>query len=147
MSVSSYGMSLRDPTAVSSSGAGAAHAGCGGSLSLTVAVVVTAVPTGTSNSLDVFLQTSYDSGSTWFDMAHTTFTTSIGTKLIQLNRCEDVLRRENGPILPPSQTSDGQLAGETVLPNSYGDRLRLKWAFAAGDSTGSYTLGASFGMC
>jgi hypothetical protein len=39
--------------------------------------------------------------------------------------------------------SDGQLAGETVMQGPWGDRLRIKYVFAAGGSSGSYQLAVS----
>jgi hypothetical protein len=107
----------------------------GNQRSLFIDVNLSAVPTGGAPTLDVYLQTSADGGTTWRDMAHTQFTTSA------LHRFFQVSEYASGSTSTLA-ASDGQLAGETVIQGPFGGELRLKWVFAAGGSSGSYTLAA-----
>jgi hypothetical protein len=94
---------------------------------------VSAVPTGGAPTLDVYLQTTFDGGTTWQDIAHYQFTTSAVKRLFSI--CGSVA----GPTTSVAP-SDAALSGDTVVQGPWGDKLRAKWVFAAGGSTGSYTL-------
>lgn len=92
-----------------------------------------AVPTGGAPTLDVYLQTSADNGSTWQDIAHFQFTTAAVSRFFRIA----------GGAAGETTTfaaSDAALAGDTVKQGPWGDQLRVKWVFAAGGSTGIYTL-------
>jgi hypothetical protein len=107
----------------------------GSFVNLIVQLIVSGTPTGGSPTLDIYLQFSID-GTTWLDIAHTQYTTSQTTRYISI--AGDV----TGATAPVTGT-DGTLAGETVKQGPWGDQLRLKLIFAAGGSTGSYTLAAN----
>ena len=104
--------------------------------SLFVDLSIAAVPSGGVPCLDVYLQTSADSGATWRDLAHTQFTN------VPLHRYWQVSGDAPGSTSTLA-ASDGQLAGESVVQGPFGDMLRLKWAFTPGGSAGSYTLAAN----
>jgi hypothetical protein len=108
----------------------------GNQRSLFVDLNLSAVPTGGAPTLDVYLQTSADGGTTWRDVAHTQFTTSALHRFFQVSE----YAAGSTSVLA---ASDGQLAGEVALQGPFGNELRLKWVFAAGGSSGSYTLAAT----
>ena len=97
---------------------------------------ITGVPTGTTNTLDVYVQGSPDGGTTWQDLVAFRFTTAAAKKMFALSQLAS-----GGATLIAA--SDGALASGTMVQGPFGDRLRLKWVFAVGDSSGSYTLSAS----
>jgi hypothetical protein len=94
---------------------------------------VSAVPAGGTPTLDVYIQTSPDGGTSWKDIVHTQFTTSALKRFFQIAGGA----AGSTAILA---ASDAALAGETVVQGPWGDLLRVKWIFAAGGSTGAYTL-------
>jgi hypothetical protein len=137
--VNTYGSSQLNATNISSSSTTTAMTGLSVFSHVAISIVVSAVPTGTTMTLDCYVQTSFDGGTTWVDLAHTQFTTATGSKLVLLQRSPDSLRREAYPA-PRPPASDGALAGETVLRYQWGDQIRIKYVFAAGDSSGTYTM-------
>lgn len=120
-------------TAVSSSSAGTAVTGLLGLTDIYCQVNCSAVPTGGTPTLDVYLQTSADAGTTWRDIAHKQFTTSTLKVFWQV-------AGDAAGATASLAASDAALAGDTVVQGPWGDRLRIKYAFAAGGSSGSYTL-------
>lgn len=123
-------------TTVSASGAGSAVDGLDLIQSLFGIFNVSAIPTGGAPTLDVFLQTSPDAGTTWRDIAAFQFTTSIVVKMFSI--CGKAAGATT--ILA---ASDAALATNTVVQGPWGDRLRVKYTFAAGGSSGTYTLSAT----
>jgi hypothetical protein len=103
---------------------------------LAVLLNLTAVPTGGAPTLDVYLQHSPDQGTSWQDVGHTQFTTSAIKRYLLIS---GLLTGGTAPVA----SSDAALGGETVTQGPFGDQLRLKWVFAAGGSSGSYTLTAT----
>lgn len=97
---------------------------------------VTAVPSGGAPTLDVYLQASPDGGTTWRDIAAFQFTGSVATRQFAITK-----HASGGTSMLAA--SDGALASGTVVQGPFGDRLRVKYTFAAGGSTGSYTLSVS----
>jgi hypothetical protein len=124
---------LANAVSINSSGTGTVITNLKGFSDLLAQFQITGVPAGGSPTLDLYLQTSIDQGVTWRDMAHTQFKTTAATRFAQI--VGDFTASEN--IL---SSSDGQLQGERVIQGPWGDQLRLKWVFAAGGSSGSYTL-------
>jgi hypothetical protein len=110
---------------------------------LAIAINTTAVPNGTTNTLDVYLQTSFDFGTTWADIFHIRYTTNPRNDHMLLTRSSDSVRRDT-PQTIPLGTTNAALPLNQLLQFGWGDRLRLKWVFAAGDSTGNYTLNANY---
>jgi hypothetical protein len=122
-------------TQISANGQGASLDGLGAHKSLWIDLNLSAVPSGGAPTLDLYLQSSADGGTTWRDHAHFQFTTSALHKFWQISG-------EAAGSAASLAASDAALAGDTVVQGPWGDRLRLKWVFAAGGSSGSYMLGA-----
>jgi hypothetical protein len=83
-------------------------------------------------TLDVYLQTSLDGGTTWFDIANHTFATTTASKLSAVSRL----------IAPASQGAtpgDGALSANTILQGILGDRIRVK-IVDVGAYTGASTI-------
>jgi hypothetical protein len=100
-------------------------------------VSVTGVPVGGTPTLDVYLQSSPDGGTTWRDFAHTSqITTSNVNQFVQLSGM-------TAGATTGLAASDAALAANTVVQGPWGDRLRAKWVFVAGGSSGSYTVAIS----
>jgi hypothetical protein len=91
-----------------------------------------AVPAGGAPTLDVYLQTSVDNGTTWQDIAHTQFT-GAATRFFQISG------QVTGSTAPVA-ASDGALSGETVRQGPFGTSLRIKYTAALGGGTGTWTL-------
>ena len=82
-------------------------------------------------TVDAFVQTSLDQGTTWADVWHEQFATVADVKIVNVSGLTPVIT----PVLP----ADGALAPGTVLDGVLGDRLRLK-AVVAGTYAGSTVL-------
>tara|TARA_Y100000310_G_scaffold344641_1_gene458487 strand:- start:1189 stop:2397 length:1209 start_codon:yes stop_codon:yes gene_type:complete len=105
---------------------------------------VTAVPSGGSPTLDVYIQSQAPSGD-WQDIAHFTQVTGSTT-------AENVVWTSEGEVLGTQSESaavtvdnyfadqDAALTAATVRRLILGDSMRIKWVFAAGGSTGDYTF-------
>jgi hypothetical protein len=76
-------------------------------------------------TVKAYLQTSFDQGQTWFDIACAAFTTSSAVKLINLS----ALTPKTTQVTP----TDGSLTDDTCVDGLIGDRLRVKVT-----STGTY---------
>ncbi|HWX42118.1 MAG TPA: hypothetical protein VN345_13300 [Blastocatellia bacterium] len=123
-------------TAINANGTGNSVLGLGQYKNLYAVLNLTAVPAGGAPTLDVYLQSSADAGTTWRDLAHTQFTTSAVVRFVAISG-------DSAGSTSIVAASDGQLAGETVVQGPWGDRLRIKYVFAAGGSSGSYQLAIS----
>ena len=77
---------------------------------------------------DVFVQSSIDQGSNWFDVAHAAFTTANGIKLFNVSG----LVSTTAAVVP----ADGTLAADTTQGGILGDRLRVK-VISAGTYAGN----------
>lgn len=74
-----------------------------------------------------WVQTSFDAGATWVDVANFAFTTSTASKISAISMA----------IAPASQgfaPSNGTLADNTIIQGALGDRLRVKYT-----TTGTYS--------
>lgn len=129
-------VALLAETTVSASGTGTAVAGLHRYQGVFGILAVTAVPIGGAPTLDVFVQASPDGGTTWRDVAAFQFTTSAAVRMFQLSQ----LVTGGTATLA---VSDAALASNTSVQGPFGDRLRVKYTFAAGGSSGTYTLSAS----
>jgi hypothetical protein len=129
-------VALLVPTAINANGTGNPVIGLGQYKNLYAVLNLTAVPAGGAPTLDVYLQSSPDSGTTWRDIAHTQFTTAAVARFVSISG-------DAAGSTSIVAASDGQLAGETVVQGPWGDRLRIKYVFAAGGSSGSYQLAIS----
>ncbi len=81
-------------------------------------------PGGGGTGCTVFLQTSFDQGQTWVDLAALGFGAAGGVLLASV---------AGGPLAPQAPTDCGLAAG-TILSGPLGDRLRAKLV-----STGTFT--------
>ena len=127
---------LLPATAISSTATATSVVGFGQYKNLYAVLNLTAVPTGGTPTLDVYIQSSADAGVTWRDIAHTQFTATAVARYVPISG-------EAAGSTSVLAASDGQLAGETVVQGPWGDRLRVKYVFAAGGSSGSYTFSVS----
>ena len=107
-------------------------------------VDVTAVPTGGTPTLDVYIQTQLSDG-TWQDVAHTAQV--AGSAIKQLVAWEGPVSLigtgAEGAAITVDRffaNEDAALAASTVRILPLGDSLRVKWVFSAGGSTGDYTF-------
>lgn len=80
---------------------------------------------------DVFLQTSFDNGSTWADIGQWAFLTTTVTKLHGV--------RPSVALAANVTPTDGSLTDNTILDGALGDRVRVK-AVVVGTYTGTSTL-------
>lgn len=84
-------------------------------------------------SCKVFLQTSFDNGSTWVDVAQHAYLTTTAVKVSAV-RLDIALA---GGYVP----TDGTLADDTIKDGLLGDRLRIKF-IVAGTYTGASSIAA-----
>ncbi len=96
--------------------------------SLTLHAIITVAGGGTTAK--AWVQTSFDGGTTWVDIASFAFTTSTATRLYHLT-----------PVAVTSIATPGDaaLADNTAVNGLIGDRLRVKLT-----TTGTYTGASSF---
>lgn len=89
------------------------------------------VRAGGGTTCKVWIQTTLDGGTTWFDIACFAFTTTTANKL------HSVTNFPSTPMTPGTAPVDGALADDTVLSGVIGNQFRTKMT-----TTGTYT-GAS----
>lgn len=87
------------------------------------------------SSAKAYLQTSFDQGNTWFDIACVTFTTATKMAVINFSALTPKI------TFPLTTPSDGSLADDSAIDGWLGDRLRVKLkttgaAYAATSLTG-----------
>jgi hypothetical protein len=127
-------ISLLPASAINSSSSGAPATGLQSFQNAFILVSVTGVPVGGAPTLDVYIQASPDGGTTWRDFAHTAqITTSNVNQFVQLTG-------QAAGATTGLAASDAALAANTVVQGPWGDRLRVKYVFVAGGSSGSYTV-------
>lgn len=129
-------IALLDSTTVSASGVGDAVTGLHHYQGIFGIMKASAVPTGGSPTLDVYIQASPDGGETWRDVAAFQFAGSTAVRMFQLSQLAS-------PGTATLAASDGALATNTSIQGPFGDRLRVKYTFTAGGSSGTYTLSVS----
>ena len=72
-----------------------------------------------------YVQTSFDGGATWCDIANFAFTTSAAKKIYNLSRAT--------PITSVAPPTDGSLSSNTCVDGLLGSQYRVKWT-----TTGTY---------
>lgn len=82
------------------------------------------------SSLDAYVQTSFDGGTTWCDIAEFSFVNTAARKVYNLSRLT--------PITSIATPTDGSLSANTVNSGLLGSHYRAKWT-----STGTYSGGTS----
>lgn len=98
--------------------------GCEGASEIAVLMKFGTI-TGTSPTLDVKIQTSYDDGTSWFDLAASA--QIVGTDDDKEFVVRTVARDADGGQDVASEVVDGTLAAGTAKTLPLGDRFRLKW--------------------
>ena len=96
--------------------------------SLTLQAIITVAGGGTTAK--AWVQTSFDGGVTWVDIANFAFTTATATRLYHLTPVA---------VTTIATPTDGTLADNTAVNGLIGDRLRVKLT-----TTGTYTGASSF---
>ena len=76
-------------------------------------------------SVDAYVQSSFDGGSNWCDIANLHFTTSAARKVFHLQRGTSVTTQ--------ATPTDGSLASNTAVDGLLGSQYRVKWT-----SVGTY---------
>lgn len=99
---------------------------------LTMKAVFTYGSSGTNAT--AYVQTSFDAGTTWVDIACFQFLTTTATKLCNL--------RSNTPVTTLATGTDGSLTANTTVDGLIGDRIRVKYT-TTGTYGGSTTLAIS----
>lgn len=79
-------------------------------------------------TVDVYVQTSFDQGVTWGDIANFHGTTSAKTRRINLSSLT--------PVTSPSTPGDGALTSDTCVDGVVGGRVRIKTV-----TVGTYSAG------
>lgn len=97
----------------------------------TVYVNVSAV-SGTTPTLDLYLQGSYDGGQNWVDLASSPQVTATGGVILALS--------SQGAASAPFAATDGTMAASTAKTVTFPDRVRLKYKIAG--TTPSFTFSA-----
>lgn len=82
-------------------------------------------------SADCYVQTSFDGGVTWMDIAEFGFTTASAKKVMTVIALVSVLT--------PTTPGDGALTANTALSGFIGDRIRVKYT-TVGTYAGSTTI-------
>lgn len=77
-----------------------------------------------------YLQTSFDGGTTWTDIASWSFTTADATKFHVVKTAIAVAANQS--------IQDNQLSANSILDGTIGDRLRISWT-----TTGTYAGGTT----
>lgn len=126
---------LPTTSGIAASAAGDAVSGFSRYAGVAILLNCTAAPTGGSPTLDVYLQHSPDGGATWQDVAAYRFTAAAKRHL----SISQVAAGGTATRAP----SDGALTNDNVVQGPFGDRLRVKYTFALGGGTGTFTLAAS----
>jgi hypothetical protein len=81
-------------------------------------------------SVDAYVQTSFDGGGTWMDIAEFSFTTSAAVKVFNLSR--------RTAVTTLATPTDGSLSANSAVDGFLGSQYRVKWT-----SVGTYGGGTS----
>lgn len=104
----------------------------------TTLVITGALVGATGGTLDVYLQTSHDAGTTWYDLVHFT---QLAAGAAAVKRVQ-VLTRNAGSALTTSDITVGvgttpALAANANAGGSWGDRIRALYVAGASTSAGA----------
>lgn len=101
-----------------------------GALPSSLAIQATFAYGSGGTATDAYVQTSFDGGSTWTDIAQFHFTTSAARKLYNLSRFT--------AVTSAATAGDGALSSNTSVDGLLGGAYRVKWS-----STGTYGAATS----
>ncbi len=100
---------------------------------------VTAVA-GTGPTLDVYVQTSLDGGTTWYDFVHFNQVTAVGEQVAQWSQWNAANANK-----APTVTGDAVLAAATVINGPIvPQQVRVKWVI--GGTSPSFTFAVTAAM-
>lgn len=108
-----------------------------GSLESAESLTIVAALTGaTGGTLDVYLQTSYDGGTTWYDFAHFAQVTAAAAVVY---KTWHVARQVQSAAAPVTVGKDAvpALAASTILGGSWGDLIRAVYVAGVGTAAGA----------
>jgi hypothetical protein len=89
-------------------------------------------------TLDAYLQTSLDGGTTWIDIHQHSYATTTASKVtVTSGYSGTALTNAPVPVVP----GDAALTANTTVPGLLGDRLRLKYV-VAGSYVGTFSASA-----
>lgn len=89
-------------------------------------------------TLDAYLQTSLDGGTTWFDIMNHSYVTTDAKKIsVTSGYSGTALTNAPVPVVP----GDGALTANTTVPGVLGDRLRIKYVIV-GNYVGTFSASA-----
>lgn len=89
-------------------------------------------------TLDVYLQTSFDGGTTWVDIIQHSYATTSASKVSAVSGYSGTALT-NAPV--PVVPGDAALAANTSVPGLLGDRLRIKYVIV-GTYVGTFSASA-----
>jgi hypothetical protein len=126
--------SLTDTSPASASTAVGGDVG-GGFRDCQALTIVATLQGATGGALDVYLQTSFDGGTTWVDFAHfaqLAAAAAASTKVWHVTRLTDV-----GTFTAVGTGSTPALAVNTILGGAWGDTFRAVYVAGASTSAGA----------
>lgn len=97
--------------------------------------IVATIRGGTGGTLDVYLQTSHDGGTTWHDYAHfpqLADGAAVSTRVWHVTRATSV-----GTLTAIGAGTSPLLAANTILGGAWGDRFRALYVTGVGTSAGT----------
>lgn len=108
-----------------------------GSLEACESLTIVATLTGaTGGTLDVYLQTSFDQGTTWYDFAHFAQVAGAAAAITKHWHVGRQVQSATGATTIGSGTSPA-LAANTILGGGWGDMMRVVYTAGAGTSAGA----------
>lgn len=102
------------------------------------AVVLAVVQGATGGTLDVYLQSTPDGGTTWYDVCHYTQLAAAGAQVawfVSLTRGETF--NATAPVSVNKASGTPTLAANTVVPHGLGNGLRVVYVAGAATSAGA----------
>jgi hypothetical protein len=105
---------------------------------------ITAAPSGGAPTLDVYLQTQLASGD-WQDIVHFAQASGVTAEIVDYGPPDGNFSGigAEGSAMTYDRffaEQDGAMSASNIRQMNLGDSMRVKWAFAAGGSTGDFTF-------
>ena len=96
--------------------------------------VVGSLVGATGGTLDVYIQTSHDGGTTWFDWAHFA---QLASGAAAIKQSFHQGRDSNASVTTVGTAATPALAASTVVGGGWGDMMRLAFTAGVGTSVGA----------
>lgn len=108
-----------------------------------VALKVTAAATEAGDTLDVFVDTSFDGGATWHNVVH--FPQVLGNTAIGTGKTYTATLAPAASAGTATTDTSADAAAGAVRPTLLGDQLRVRWTIVDAVTTGnaSFTFGVT----